>query len=451
MQTLRTEASQSTARISRLESTNDTLTRQLTIAETTARNAQVSLKSAENSNRGLEKELAKARQKVGEIRRTAEKDIRKRDEMVKGLKGHLSARQRGSKVGLVGASVTITPGSTGSHHSHNNTNGGTADVADPAYSLNQETTGFLTQLSQSLSDENDGLIALIRGAVNEIDGLLGIPGAAKRKITNGQQHEYVGIKTIAEQETTMVNALPTSYEALAADIEQILSQLRDVLTSPNFVPLEEVEVRDEEIGILRHGWERMEARWREAVAMMEGWRKRMEEKGDTIQLADLKVGLGLGEGLGDLASVAGSARKRKNSNPKSDENSLPERGRNSHYPGDEVVQELGKDEEDEKTANSDMFNLEPLPRQRPLRETSANIRSPRRVSFMPSLDAVDDENTSGTDILAKAPDLSPKKVFGQVGQAADEDAATSPNRVCFVLRLDESPKPIPTGRTKVLN
>ncbi|KAL9074161.1 MAG: hypothetical protein Q9157_004490, partial [Trypethelium eluteriae] len=219
------------------------------------------------------------------------------------------------------------------------------------------------------------------------------------------------IQTIVEEEdTAMVNALPTSYEALAADVDAVLGQLKEVLTSPNFVPLEEVETRDEEIGILRHGWERMEARWREAVAMMEGWRKRIEEKGDTVQLEDLKMGLGLGQGFEDLASIAGSARKRSDSCRKNE----------SDESGIDLVKEYRpvdkKVEYGEGTEQSDMFDLESPTQHQPLRETKANPKSPRRVSFMLSLDGTADEN-SELDILANAPDLSPGKVFSQ-GQKA---------------------------------
>ena len=414
-----------------MQTTNDTLTRQLASAETTARNAQTALRSAETFGRGLEKELAKTKQKVTEVRRAAEKDVRRRDETIKGLKGHLTARQRGSKVGLVGASVSITPGSGASQNNDNNVSGGAANLADPGYSLKQETTEFLTHLSQSLSDENDGLIALLRGAVNEVKGLLGVPEESKKRADRGQRREEVQIPTIAEEDTAMVNALPTSYEALAADFETVLTQLREVLTSPNFVPLEEVEVRDEEIGVLRYGWERMEARWREAVAMMEGWRKRIEEKGDTVRLEDLKMGLGLGQGFEDLASIAGSARKRNDSSKKIDNRELSEGAMEDGHVKDESDKEVGDVKELEKTTELDMFNLELPGRQQPLRETQANIRSPRRVSFMPSLDGTADEKDSDLDILAKAPDLSPGKVFSQDRKDVGGQARDSLQRVCF--------------------
>ncbi|KAI9699508.1 MAG: hypothetical protein M1820_007139 [Bogoriella megaspora] len=439
LRALQSESSQSTTRFTRLQSSHDALARQLSLAETTTRNAQALLKKSETYARGLEKEIQKQKQRVAEVRKAAEKDVRRRDETIKGLRAHLTARQRGSKGGLIGANVSVTPGSSTSSN-HTGGGGGAAtrgkgnddvDLADPGYSLKQETTEFLTQLSQSLSDENDGLIALLRGAVGEVKGLLGMEeGKGGRKnggvVQNGNGMEQMHVQRVEEEEdTSMVNALPTSYEALAADIETVISQLREVLTSPNFVSLEEVEVRDEEIGILRHGWEKMEARWRDAVAMMEGWRERIERKGDTVRLEDLKMGLDLGEGLEDLASVAGSTRKRRNGRRTSigsttniaGEDSQMDEGTKTEWSNIEVV---------ERTVGSDTLNFDLLSRPQPLREAQGNARSPRRVSFMPTLEDVVDEN-SEVDVVGSAPDLSPGKVFNQSPQRQAPKRLSSPH------------------------
>ena len=90
----------------------------------------------------------------------------------------------------------------------------------------------------------------------------------------------------------MMHALPTSYDTLAADMDATLEQLKTILTNPNFVSLQEVEERDEEIARLREGWVRMEHRWRDVLLMMEGWRRKMDT-GHTINLDDLRQGMGL--------------------------------------------------------------------------------------------------------------------------------------------------------------
>jgi len=84
-----------------------------------------------------------------------------------------------------------------------------------------------------------------------------------------------------------------AHDVLSSELEEVLSHLRTLLTNPSFVPLEEVEVREEEIIRLRDGWEKMETRWKEAVTMMDGWRKRMARSGQTVNLEELKMGLSL--------------------------------------------------------------------------------------------------------------------------------------------------------------
>ena len=158
------------------------------------------------------------------------------------------------------------------------------EVADPEYSLAQETNEFLTRLSQSLSDENDGLIAMARDALGTLKQLLGLP----------EQSDEVDEPSTLDHEPN--NSPPTSqptHEHLAHDLHTTLQTLASLLTNPNFVSVEEVAIRDDEIARLRDGWETMESRWKEVLAMMDGWRARIEKSGDTINLADLKRGLGL--------------------------------------------------------------------------------------------------------------------------------------------------------------
>lgn len=85
----------------------------------------------------------------------------------------------------------------------------------------------------------------------------------------------------------------TNPEDLAADIDGVLGHLREMLTNPSFVPLEEVVIREEEIFRLRHGWEKMEERWREAVHLIDGWRQRMVANGQPVDMEDLTMGLRL--------------------------------------------------------------------------------------------------------------------------------------------------------------
>ncbi|KIW08723.1 uncharacterized protein PV09_00666 [Verruconis gallopava] len=296
LRSLRGEATRNAQTIDRLEMRNEDLTRQLSLANSQERSARSALRSAEASVKALREEMARMKATVQQIRISCANDVRKRDVQIQRLKSHLTAQQRGNKTGLVGASITITPGVTGASVNGTASRLGDApDVDDPEYNLRQETTEFLTQLSQSLSDENDNLIGLVRSTLSTLKELQGIPDNAEQAaLSNGSEDQG--------SDQHMVHTLPTSYESLAIDMHNVLENLRTLLTNPNFVSIDEVTAREEEIARLREGFDKIEIRWREAIALMDSWRKRMMNGGDTVNIEELKHGLGLGCGFG--ASVA---------------------------------------------------------------------------------------------------------------------------------------------------
>lgn len=237
---------------------------------------------------------------VSQIRSQCANDIRKRDSEIKRLKGHLEGRRgRDGTSGQVGV-VVVHPGAHKSQPT-NVSSKPASDLSTPTYTLKEETNEFLTHLSQSLSDENDALTSLARNTLTTLRALQGLPSNEDPASENLTQDPNVTLLT------------PPSYEALEASTQDVLSHLHTLLTNPSFVPLEDLEARDDEIVRLRAGWEKMECRWREAVAMMDGWRKRMVETGDTINLEDLRKGLVLGEEIvkegsspgGDISGIGG--------------------------------------------------------------------------------------------------------------------------------------------------
>lgn len=229
--------------------------------------------------------MARLKGTVAQIRGQCANDIRRRDGEIKKLKKHLEGRRgrdgNGGQVGIVVVRPGMNSTQQGSRLFENE-----VDLGSPEYSLKQETTEFLTQLSQGLSDENDALIGLVRSTLTTLRSLQGLP---KDSAPDLDRLEDVGMGY-----NSMALAAPPSYEDLAADTDDVLEHLRGLLTNPSFVPLEEVEMREDEIVRLRLGWEKMEARWKEALALMDGWRKRIVNTGDTINLDDLRVGLNLG-------------------------------------------------------------------------------------------------------------------------------------------------------------
>lgn len=232
-----------------------------------------------------------------QVRTQCANDIRKRDIQIQKLKQHLTGMQRGRREGLGVSTITITtlPSASGSARVVEGGEG----LDSPEYSLKQETTEFLTGLCQNLSDENDALIAMSRDTIETLRSLQGLP--LSPLVTEDQISKEVkngGLESVtSSSENDLVNAPHASYDSLAAELESVLAHLRTLLTNPSFVPIEEVEARDDEIVRLREGWVKMEGRWKEALVMMDGWRKRMVDGGDSVNIEELRVGLGLGRSI----------------------------------------------------------------------------------------------------------------------------------------------------------
>ena len=244
--------------------------RKLGLAEATERAMKLQMKSAEQAQKGLKEEMGRMKLLVQQTRNQCAVEVRKRERVVEGLKKHVGdgrVRGGGKTVGV--REITVVAGIGAEQHQ-----GSTMGVSDAGYDLRSETNEFLTELARGLSEENENMTALVRRTV---DTLRTLSGCEK----DGEIH----------QEGGMVVPVEMGYENLAQEMDTILEHLRNLLTNPSFVPLEEVEVREEEIIRLREGWERMESRWREAVQMMDGWRKRMARSGQTVNLEELKMGL----------------------------------------------------------------------------------------------------------------------------------------------------------------
>lgn len=109
------------------------------------------------------------------------------------------------------------------------------------------------------------------------------------------EEEYTGDSSICTHKSSHgpVTTLPASCDELSGQMEKVLVYLGTLLTNPWFVPLEEVEVRDEEIKRLQEGWEKMESRWTLAVSMMDRRHKRISDGRYSVQIEELKMGLEL--------------------------------------------------------------------------------------------------------------------------------------------------------------
>ena len=272
------------------------------------------------------------------------------------LKKHLEGRRgkdgNGGQLGV----VVVTAGTNRAQQGARDRDYG-VDVGSPEYSLKQETTEFLTQLSQGLSDENDALIDLVRNTLATLRSLQGLPASPLSSIEDAEGASHA----------SAVMTVPPSYESLATSANEVLEHLRGLLTSPNFVPLEEVEIREEEIIRLREGWEKMEARWKEAVALMDGWRRRMVDTGDTINLDDLTKGLELDHGLAAPVVHQGDSCIMEEEEEEGLKNSASSEG---------LVEDIDSPSRPDFSDESFVADPEPdlLPTKKPLASTSANVR-----------------------------------------------------------------------------
>lgn len=292
---LRAEDTRKDAEIERLKTKGEEHAREAVQARTAERVAKDEAKKVERNVKGLQDQVARLKTALAQVRTQCANDVKKRDLELARLKAHLQDQRRGNRAGVVAPTMTMSGSGRRQHESS------ARDFKDPEYSLKEETTAFLTQLSQSLSDENDGLIGLVREALATMKELLGLPANTQVMADSAIGSRGSGDE-ISEGAHNIVHALPTSYESLATELDSTLSHLRKILTNPNFVSVDEVEIRDDEIVRLRQGWEHMEKRWVDVLTMMDGWRRRMDT-GETLRLEDLQQGMGLVSPMRDERAV----------------------------------------------------------------------------------------------------------------------------------------------------
>jgi hypothetical protein len=202
--------------------------------------------------------------------------VRKRDRQIEGLKKAVTEAGRSRGAGKSSGITTITvTGDIGSETAQELQNGG---MGNEGYNLRTETNAFLAELAKGLSEENETVLQLARRTIEQLKEMSGWDAANEPAMENGDGHAL---------------ALAANPTDMAAEVDAVLDHLRTILTNPSFVPIEEVVVRENEIHRLRDGWEKMETRWKEAVHLIDGWRKRMQANGRPINVEELKMGLRL--------------------------------------------------------------------------------------------------------------------------------------------------------------
>lgn len=313
--------------------------RKLGLAEANDRALKQQIRSAETAAKGLKEEMAKMKVLVGQTRNSCANEVRKRERVIEGMKKHVGeggrARGSGKAVGVVTVNVVAGVGDE-------KTSAESVGVADTNYDLRMETNEFLTELARGLSEDNENMGGLLRRTVDILKTLSGY------EKPNGE-------------DDGLVMETESGYETLVAEMDFVIEHLRHILTNPSFVPLEEVEVREEEILRLRAGWEKMESRWKEAVQMMDGWRRRMTRSGQTVNLEELKMGLSLSPIRTEEDDAAPACQlsvlmEEGEGDTQADIDAMDDSG----MPGQEDMDEPDFDEEDSEMSESSLFEEEPL-------------------------------------------------------------------------------------------
>ncbi|RYP46650.1 hypothetical protein DL768_007163 [Monosporascus sp. mg162] len=292
LRTLRAESQRQAAEHQRTADRLADAQRRLDGAEATERALRAQLRAAEGSVHRLKEEAQRTRALVAQTRAACATEVRRRDRQIEGLKRAVveAGRVRGSGGGGGGSGsgrrngnvTTITISGEVGGEDEALPPGATADEA---YDLRMETNEFLTRLAGSLNEENEGLRALVRRAVEGLREMSGLEGAVGK---GGDAGRTVDAAAAPQQQPQQRTA-----EELAAELDAVLDHLRTILTNPSFVPIEEVEVRDDEIQRLRAGFERLETRWKDAVVLIDGWRRRMGSGGRSVDVEELSAGLRL--------------------------------------------------------------------------------------------------------------------------------------------------------------
>ncbi|OTA70694.1 hypothetical protein K449DRAFT_428248 [Hypoxylon sp. EC38] len=289
LRTLRADSQRQTTEFLRQSEKLADTQRKLDSAEATERALRAQLKAAEQNIHKLKEDAAKSKTLLTQARAACANEIRKRDRQIDGLKKAVAdaSRVRGGGKNRDVISISVT-GEVGADERGGLPAGATEEEG---YSLRLETNEFLTELARGLSEENEGLLALVRRTVDGLRDMSGLERSTED--VNGAGAERHSEHNGNNNPDVVVMVPQKGAEELAIELEAIMEHLRTILTNPSFVPIEEVEVREEAINRLRAGLETMESRWKDAVHMIDGWRNRMVSSGKSVDIDDLRMGLRL--------------------------------------------------------------------------------------------------------------------------------------------------------------
>ncbi|KAI9900131.1 hypothetical protein N3K66_004393 [Trichothecium roseum] len=279
MRNLKVDNTKHATDITRLKERHAEAQRKLDIAESSESALRTQLKSADAAVKSLKDEVVRTKALVAQARSSCATEVRRRDRQLDAMKKQLgeAGRARGSRGNPGVTTITVT-GDFGAQRSTRSSNvSGGGNNGGSEYNLRSETNAFLANLAGELSEENEAILTAVRRTVIRLRQMSGYnPESDDERPTNkAMVHKQLG------------------WQDLEAELDAVLDHMKNLLTNPSFVPIEEVMLREEEINRLKNGWVKMENRWKEAVHLIDGWRKRMAASGRPVNDEDLQMGLSL--------------------------------------------------------------------------------------------------------------------------------------------------------------
>ena len=245
------------------------LERKNSVLEGQTRSFNSAIRTSESSAKSLRDETFRLKTQLAQVRTQHANDIRKRDLQIQRMKERLLDTRRGSRATV--STISVTGGGAQQQRSSvreceaagescSNSVGADPPSSNP---LTDDTIDFLTTLSQRLADENDNILALLRQCISSLKAVQGLPDDSH----NPQTEEE------AEGALNPVVAPPADFESLNLELDAVMGSLQDMLNQPNYVPVEELAQKEDEIVQLKLRNEILHAEWRKAIDLVDGWNK----------------------------------------------------------------------------------------------------------------------------------------------------------------------------------
>ncbi|KAF4595151.1 Ribosomal RNA-processing protein 7 [Ophiocordyceps camponoti-floridani] len=263
LRSLRADNARLTSDVARLSEKKAEERRRADMATTAESTARSQLRTAEAKMRSLKEDMTRMKTLVTQTRAACATEVRRRDRTNDGLKKQLveAGRWRGARTNPSVTTIHVTESS-----GRDEDELAAKSTSEEDYDLRCETNSFLARLAQELSRENEAVLDLMSRTASQLRDMSGFHD------TNTQPNDN--------------DALPISrrpgWHDLESELEAVMTHMRNMLTNPSFVPIEEVVAREDEIDRLKAGWLKMESRWGEAVLLLDGWRRRMAASGRLV-------------------------------------------------------------------------------------------------------------------------------------------------------------------------